>query len=63
MVSVRAVKSFRSGGKLTANAPAAGRADLITRATARVADIAPTIAEIRAAGATSLRGIAAENDE
>jgi len=37
----------------------AGRATLANRAKARAADIAPTIAEIQAAGATSLRDIAA----
>ncbi len=41
----------------------AGRAVLAARAKARAAYIAPTIAEIQAAGATSLRAIAAELNE
>src|SRR5664280_274719 len=51
------------GVKLTAKARAAGRATLANRAKARAADIAPTIAEIQAAGATSLRAIAAALNE
>jgi hypothetical protein len=41
----------------------AGHATLVNRAKARAADIAPTIAEIQAAGATSLRAIAAALNE
>jgi DNA invertase Pin-like site-specific DNA recombinase len=51
------------GVKLTAKARAARRAEVTARAKARAADIAPTIAEIQAAGATSLRGIAAALNE
>ena len=51
------------GVKLTAKARAAGRATLANRANARAADIGPTIAEIQAGGATSLRGIAAALNE
>jgi DNA invertase Pin-like site-specific DNA recombinase len=46
------------GAKLTAKDRAAGRALLAARARARANDIAPTIAEIRAEGVTSLQGIA-----
>ena len=51
------------GVKLTAKARAAGRAVVAKRATARAADLAPIIAEIRAAGIDSLRGIAAVLNE
>jgi hypothetical protein len=53
----------RHGVILTAKARATGRAELAARAKARAADIAPTIAEIQAAGATSLRAIAAALSE
>lgn len=50
----------RSGHKpLSAKARAAGSAELATRAKARAADLAPTLAEIQRTGATSLRAIAA----
>ena len=51
------------GVKLTAKARAAGRAVVAKRATARAADLAPIIAEIRAAGIDSLRGISAVLNE
>lgn len=47
------------GNRLSAEARAAGRAARAATAAARAGDLAPTIAEIRAAGATSLREIAA----
>jgi DNA invertase Pin-like site-specific DNA recombinase len=46
------------GVKLSAKARAAGRAELVSRAKARAADLAPTIEEIRRGGSTSLRAIA-----
>jgi DNA invertase Pin-like site-specific DNA recombinase len=51
------------GVKLTAKARAAGRAEVKAHADARAAEIAPAIHEIRAAGITSLRGIAAALNE
>lgn len=51
------------GAKLTAKVRAAGRAEVANRATARAADLAPIIEEIRAAGIVSLRGIAATLNE
>jgi DNA invertase Pin-like site-specific DNA recombinase len=51
------------GVKLSAKARSAGRAVLASQADTRAADIAPTIAEIQATGATSLRAIAAELNE
>src|SRR4051812_38140411 len=43
------------GVELSEEARAAGRAELAKRANERAADLAPTIADIRRAGATSLR--------
>ena len=48
------------GASLTAKARAAGCAARTNQANARAADLAPTIAEIRRGGSTSLRSIAAE---
>jgi hypothetical protein len=42
---------------------AAGRAQVAKRATARAADLAPIIEEIRAAGTVSLQGIAVALNE
>jgi DNA invertase Pin-like site-specific DNA recombinase len=47
------------GVSLSSQAREAGRAELIRRAKAHATDLGPTIAEIRHAGTTSLRGIAA----
>jgi DNA invertase Pin-like site-specific DNA recombinase len=51
------------GVKLSAKARAEGRAVLVKRAEAHAIDLAPTIAEIRQGGVTSLRGIAAALNE
>jgi DNA invertase Pin-like site-specific DNA recombinase len=51
------------GVKLSDKAREAGRAELVKRAKAHATDLAPTIAEIRNAGVTSLRGIAATLNE
>jgi DNA invertase Pin-like site-specific DNA recombinase len=51
------------GARLTAKARAAGRAALQAKARARAADLAPTIAELQADGADSLRAIAAGLEE
>lgn len=51
------------GTKLTAKARMAGCKARTERAEARATDLAPTIAELRAAGVTSLRGIAAALNE
>lgn len=48
----------REGQYLTDDMRASGRAALATRSIARAADLAPIIAELRAAGVTSLGGIA-----
>jgi DNA invertase Pin-like site-specific DNA recombinase len=48
------------GAKLTAKDRAAGRAALQARAKSRASDLEPTLADIRASGITSLRGIARE---
>jgi DNA invertase Pin-like site-specific DNA recombinase len=56
-------KTYGNFVSLSEAARAAGRAELAARAKARAADLAPTIAEIQAAGATSLRGIAAALNE
>jgi DNA invertase Pin-like site-specific DNA recombinase len=48
------------GAVLTAEAREAGCKAVTARADARAADLAPTVADIQAAGTTSLRGIAAE---
>jgi DNA invertase Pin-like site-specific DNA recombinase len=50
----------RHAHKLTDDACAMGRAVVANRARQRAADIARTVAALRAAGTTSLRGIAAE---
>ncbi len=47
------------GVKLTSAARAAGRAVLVDQANSRAEDLAPVIAELRATGVTSLRGLAA----
>ena len=47
------------GVKLTNAARAAGRAVLVEQAKSRAEDLAPVIAELRAAGVASLRGLAA----
>jgi hypothetical protein len=47
------------GVKRSAKARAIAAAAIMDRAATRAADIAPTIAEIKASGATSLRAIAA----
>jgi DNA invertase Pin-like site-specific DNA recombinase len=54
---------YRAGAKLTAKARAAGCAARAATADARATDLAPTIAELQAAGVTSLRGIAAALNE
>jgi DNA invertase Pin-like site-specific DNA recombinase len=54
---------YRENAKLTAKARAAGRAVLQERARARAADLAETVKELQASGATSLRAIAAGLDE
>jgi len=51
------------GARLTAKQRAAGRAVLMARARKRALDLAPTIAELRAAGCESLRDIAAALDQ
>jgi DNA invertase Pin-like site-specific DNA recombinase len=51
------------GAKLLARAAAAGCAVIAARANERAADISPAISEIRAAGITSLRGIAVALNE
>jgi DNA invertase Pin-like site-specific DNA recombinase len=51
------------GARLTAKARAAGIAALQAKARARAEDLAPTIKELRADGAESLRAIAASLDE
>ena len=51
------------GARLTAKQRAAGRAVLMARARKRALDLAPTIAELRAAGCESLRDIAAGLDQ
>jgi hypothetical protein len=51
------------GARLTAKQRAAGRAVLVERARRRALDLAPTIAELRAAGCESLREIAAGLDQ
>ena len=56
-------RRYRKDGsvvKLDAATIAAGRAERTAKAVARAADIAPIVADIRAAGASSLREIAAE---
>ena len=50
------------GARLTAKQRAAGRAVRMDRARKRALDLAPTIAELRAAGCESLRDIAAGLD-
>ena len=50
----------REGQRLTDETRAAGRAAVATKATERANDLAPVIADIRAAGITSLGGIARE---
>ena len=47
------------GAKLSKAARAAGRAVVASKARQRAADLAPVIAELRSAGVTSLRAIAA----
>ena len=54
---------FRAGAKLTHEARKAGNAARTAIAAAKAADLAPIIAELRAAGATSLRAIAAGLNE
>jgi hypothetical protein len=49
---------YRPGAKLTAKARKAGHEANARAARERAADLAPTIAELQAAGATSLRAIA-----
>jgi DNA invertase Pin-like site-specific DNA recombinase len=51
------------GVELSETARAAGRKRLVERANERATDLAPTIAELQAAGVTSLRGIAAALNE
>jgi DNA invertase Pin-like site-specific DNA recombinase len=51
------------GARLTAKQRAAGRAVLIERAEARASDLAETVKEIQASGATSLRAIAVGLEE
>jgi len=51
------------GARLTAKQRAAGRAVLMARARKRALNLAPTIAELRAAGCESLRDIAAGLDQ
>jgi DNA invertase Pin-like site-specific DNA recombinase len=51
------------GARLTAKARAAGRAALQAKARARAADLSPTVKELQAGGAESLRAIAAGLDE
>jgi DNA invertase Pin-like site-specific DNA recombinase len=51
------------GVKLSDAAPAAGRNRLVERANERATDLAPTIANLQAAGVRSLRGIAAALNE
>ena len=51
------------GALLTAKQRAAGRAVLMARARKRALNLAPTIAELRAAGCESLRDIAAGLDQ
>jgi DNA invertase Pin-like site-specific DNA recombinase len=50
----------RNGQRLTPDMRAAGRAVMVDQSRARARDLAPVIAEIRAAGVTSLGGIAKE---
>src|SRR5690242_12201418 len=61
----RGVKLGGDRGKhgLTANVRAAGRAAVQARVDARAVDLADTVAKLQAAGATSLRAIAAGLDE
>jgi DNA invertase Pin-like site-specific DNA recombinase len=51
------------GVELSEAARAAGRKRLVGRANERATDLAPTVAELQAAGVTSLRGIAAALNE
>jgi DNA invertase Pin-like site-specific DNA recombinase len=51
------------GVELSETARAAGRRRLVERANERATDLAPTIAELQAAGVRSLRGIAAALNE
>jgi DNA invertase Pin-like site-specific DNA recombinase len=51
------------GVELSVTARAAGRKRLVDRANERATDLAPTIAELQAAGVRSLRGIAAALNE
>jgi DNA invertase Pin-like site-specific DNA recombinase len=55
----RKLGGFRKGAKLTREARLRGGATTARIAAERAADVAPVIAELRAAGATSLRAIAA----
>ena len=50
----------RDGQRLTDKMRAAGRAAMVGKASARAMELAPTIAELRAAGVTTLGGIARE---
>jgi DNA invertase Pin-like site-specific DNA recombinase len=54
---------YNKNPKLTAGARKAGQETNRAKAVERVADLAPTIAELQAAGATSLRAIAAGLNE
>jgi DNA invertase Pin-like site-specific DNA recombinase len=54
---------YRAGAKLTAKARKAGQDANRRKAAERAADLAPMIAELQAAGATSLRAIAAALNE
>lgn len=49
---------YRKGAKLTSEGRKAGGAATAAKAAARAADLAPVIAKLRAAGTTSLQGIA-----
>jgi DNA invertase Pin-like site-specific DNA recombinase len=49
---------YRGGSELTAKARKAGSDATAAKAAAKAADLAPTIKELQAAGATSLRAIA-----
>src|ERR1700730_4075350 len=51
------------GGRLTGKAPQAGHDANAAQAQQRAKDLAPTIEELRAAGCTSLRAIAAGLEE
>jgi hypothetical protein len=61
----RSVKlgGYRAGSELTAKAREVGQEANKRKAAERAADLAPMIAEPQAAGATSLRAIAAALDE